>query len=196
MSAKKKPAKPSKKPVKKVATKRPPAKTRAKPVTKPPKKQEPVTKKKEVAPKKGLPQKPAPAAAAAAKAGRSGPKASRKKAAPAVKPMPVSREAKPGLGYKWVCFACSAKFYDMEKPEPLCPRCGADQRTRPAQDAPPPPPPAPRRPPPPPMARYLEEEEAPAEEAFVDEGEEEAAEIDIEAIEESGTFVEPDYDEE
>jgi hypothetical protein len=47
------------------------------------------------------------------------------------------------------------------------------------------------------MARYLDEEEAPAsEEAFVDEGEEEAAEIDIEAIEETGTFVEPDYEDE
>jgi hypothetical protein len=110
--------------------------------------------------------------------------------------MPVSREAKPGFGYKWVCFSCSAKFYDMEKPEPVCPRCNADQRTRPAQDAPPPSPPPPRRPPPPPMARYLEEEEAPAEEAFVDEGEEEAAEIDIEAIEDTGTFVEPDYEDE
>jgi hypothetical protein len=110
--------------------------------------------------------------------------------------MPVSREAKPGFGYKWVCFSCGAKFYDMEKPEPVCPRCNADQRTRPAQDAPPPSPPPPRRPPPPPMARYLEEEEAPAEEAFVDEGEEEAAEIDIEAIEDTGTFVEPDYEDE
>jgi hypothetical protein len=46
------------------------------------------------------------------------------------------------------------------------------------------------------MARYLEEEEAPADESFVDEGEEEAAEIDIEAIEESGAFVEPDYEDE
>ena len=46
------------------------------------------------------------------------------------------------------------------------------------------------------MARYLDDEEAAPEEAFVDEGEEEAAEIDIEAIEETGTFVEPDYEDE
>ena len=109
--------------------------------------------------------------------------------------MPASREAKPGLGYKWVCFSCAAKFYDLGKPDPVCPRCGADQRTRPASDAPPSPPPQ-RRPAQPPMARYLEEEEAPAEEAFVDEGEEEAAELDIEAIEETGAFVEPDYEDE
>jgi hypothetical protein len=192
MSSKKKPAKPSKKPVKKAAPKRPPAK--AKPATKPAikatKKQEPVAKKKEAPPKKEAATKtPVP------KPPKSASKAARKKPAPALKAMPVSQEAKPGLGFKWACFQCNAKFYDMGKPDPVCPRCGADQRTRPAIDAPPPPP-APRRPPPPPMARYLEDEEAPADEAFVDEGEEEAAEIDIEAIEESGTFVEPDYEDE
>jgi hypothetical protein len=47
------------------------------------------------------------------------------------------------------------------------------------------------------MARYLDDEEAaPEGEAFVDEGEEEAAEIDIEAIEDTGTFLEPDYEDE
>jgi len=35
------------------------------------------------------------------------------------------------LGTKWSCFKCGAKFYDLNKPEPLCPKCGADQRTRP-----------------------------------------------------------------
>lgn len=193
MSTKKKPAKPSKKPVKKAAPKRPPAK--AKPTTKPTKKQEPVAKKKEAPPKKEAAPKPPAPKTPVAKPPKSAAKAARKKPAPALKAMPVSQEAKPGLGFKWACFQCNAKFYDMGKPDPVCPRCGADQRTRPAIDAPPPPPP-PRRPPPPPMARYLEDEEAPADEAFVDEGEEEAAEIDIEAIEESGTFVEPDYEDE
>jgi hypothetical protein len=109
--------------------------------------------------------------------------------------MPASREPKPGLGYKWICYRCNAKFYDLGKPEPLCPRCGADQRERPASDAPPSPPPV-RRPAQPPMARYLDEEEATTDETFVDEGEEEAAELDIEAIEETGAFVEPDYEDE
>ena len=40
------------------------------------------------------------------------------------------------LGNKHVCFKCSAKFYDMKKPDPLCPKCGADQRESPALKAP------------------------------------------------------------
>lgn len=32
------------------------------------------------------------------------------------------------FGIKYVCFKCSTKFYDMKKPDPLCPKCGADQR--------------------------------------------------------------------
>jgi uncharacterized protein (TIGR02300 family) len=32
------------------------------------------------------------------------------------------------LGTKHVCFKCSAKFYDLKKPDPVCPKCGADQR--------------------------------------------------------------------
>ncbi len=42
------------------------------------------------------------------------------------------------LGAKHACFKCGAKFYDLKKPEPLCPKCGADQRESPAQKAPPP----------------------------------------------------------
>ncbi len=36
------------------------------------------------------------------------------------------------LGSKFTCFKCSTKFYDMKKPDPLCPKCGADQRESPA----------------------------------------------------------------
>lgn len=36
------------------------------------------------------------------------------------------------LGTKWTCFKCATKFYDMKKPDPLCPKCGADQRESPA----------------------------------------------------------------
>lgn len=32
------------------------------------------------------------------------------------------------LGSKHVCFKCSAKFYDLKKPDPICPKCGTDQR--------------------------------------------------------------------
>lgn len=36
------------------------------------------------------------------------------------------------LGTKWNCFKCSTKFYDLKKPDPICPKCGADQRESPA----------------------------------------------------------------
>jgi hypothetical protein len=179
--------------VKKQPAKKPAAAAAAKAKTKPkaaPKKKEPAAKKEAPPPKKAAAEAKAPAAKAAK------PAKARKKSAAAAKPITARGEAKPGLGYKWACYQCNAKFYDLGKPDPVCPRCGADQRTRPASDAPSPPP-APRRPAQPPMARYLDEEEAPAEgEAFVDEGEEEAAELDIEAIEETGAFVEPDYEDE
>ncbi len=37
------------------------------------------------------------------------------------------------LGTKYTCFKCAVKFYDMKRPEPLCPKCGADQRETPPQ---------------------------------------------------------------
>ena len=36
------------------------------------------------------------------------------------------------LGTKYVCFKCGTKFYDLKKPAPVCPKCGADQRESPA----------------------------------------------------------------
>jgi uncharacterized protein (TIGR02300 family) len=36
------------------------------------------------------------------------------------------------LGNKFVCFKCSTKFYDLKKPDPVCPKCGSDQRDSPA----------------------------------------------------------------
>lgn len=32
------------------------------------------------------------------------------------------------LGTKHVCFKCGAKFYDLKKPNAICPKCGADQK--------------------------------------------------------------------
>jgi uncharacterized protein (TIGR02300 family) len=36
------------------------------------------------------------------------------------------------LGNKFNCFKCGTKFYDLKKPEPICPKCGTDQRESPA----------------------------------------------------------------
>ena len=38
------------------------------------------------------------------------------------------------LGKRYTCFKCSCRFYDLNKPEPVCPRCGADQREDPSPD--------------------------------------------------------------
>jgi hypothetical protein len=67
------------------------------------------------------------------------------------------------LGQKWTCFKCGTKFYDLKKPEPLCPKCGSDQRESPALR----PPPekrqrAPARPPAPVATEPVEELEADA----------------------------------
>ena len=32
------------------------------------------------------------------------------------------------FGTKFVCVKCSGKFYDMKKPDPVCPKCGTNQR--------------------------------------------------------------------
>ena len=45
------------------------------------------------------------------------------------------------LGTKYNCFKCECKFYDLGSPEPICPRCGADQRENPNAETPAPPPP-------------------------------------------------------
>ncbi len=35
--------------------------------------------------------------------------------------------ADPKLGKKHTCYQCGCKFYDLNRPAALCPRCGADQ---------------------------------------------------------------------
>jgi predicted nucleic acid-binding Zn-ribbon protein len=40
------------------------------------------------------------------------------------------------LGVKYTCFKCGTRFYDLKKLDPLCPKCGADQREITAQKAP------------------------------------------------------------
>jgi hypothetical protein len=94
----------------------------------------------------------APRAAAAAKAPTSAPAPVYKKAAPRKRSRsrrnrskqvhaPASEvlpqrtlavvEPRSKLGNKWECFSCGAKFYDLNKPEPLCPKCEANQLERP-----------------------------------------------------------------
>ena len=31
------------------------------------------------------------------------------------------------LGTRYKCYKCGTKFYDMSRPEPLCPSCGVNQ---------------------------------------------------------------------
>lgn len=37
------------------------------------------------------------------------------------------------LGKKYTCFKCETKFYDFEKPEAVCPKCGQNQKNAPAR---------------------------------------------------------------
>lgn len=39
------------------------------------------------------------------------------------------------LGTKYECYSCSTKFYDLGKSEPLCPKCGANQKDATGSDA-------------------------------------------------------------
>lgn len=32
------------------------------------------------------------------------------------------------LGNKFDCYSCGTKFYDLGKPEAICPKCGANQK--------------------------------------------------------------------
>jgi hypothetical protein len=86
----------------------------------------------------------------------------------------VDRQAK--LGVKHVCYSCAARFYDMNKPEPLCPKCGTDQRTKPKASDMPAPPPVAKKAQPRPMP-LLDDDEAEAV-PF-----EEEMDIDIEGLE-------------
>ena len=48
--------------------------------------------------------------------------------------MDTERKAK--LGKRWGCYSCGVKFYDLGKPDPICPRCQADQRQSPKFEQP------------------------------------------------------------
>jgi hypothetical protein len=130
------------------------------------------------------------------------PKQPRKPAAPEKKSTDGSSDdRKAKLGTKHVCFSCKTRFYDMNKPEPICPKCGADQRAKPKEDAkakgesatPV------KRPPPRPMPGLLdEEEETGAVPSFEDEMDLDLGELDTggeELFEEDTESTEPAEDE-
>lgn len=92
--------------------------------------------------------------------------------------MPKAVGPRKDLGVRYTCFSCGTKFYDLHRPVPACPKCGADQREDPALKAPKPAErPAPRRPPPRPRrpSRSFDEEEMESEST---DSEEEFDEVD------------------
>ena len=40
------------------------------------------------------------------------------------------------LGTKFECFHCGTKFYDLGKGEPICPKCGSNQKDASPSDSP------------------------------------------------------------
>jgi len=94
------------------------------------------------------------------------------------------------LGRKYTCYSCHTKFYDLGKPIPLCPKCGADQRD--ADSAPVVTPSRSRRSAPPPPPPPVEE---PADEGDLG-GDEAPAPAPEGAEEDEEAFVEPDREEE
>ena len=40
------------------------------------------------------------------------------------------------LGTKFECFSCGTKFYDLGKSDPVCPKCGANQKDSAHSDLP------------------------------------------------------------
>jgi len=98
----------------------------------------PKVKAKPTAPVRASPKaEPAKLATVKAPPGRRRTSRARTKAPRAPLPTPATPagvEPRSRLGGKHVCFECGGKFYDLNRPEPLCPKCGADQRNRPARE--------------------------------------------------------------
>jgi uncharacterized protein (TIGR02300 family) len=90
-----------------------------------------------------------------------------------------SAEKKPGLGAKWACFSCGAKFYDLNRPDPICPKCQTDQREQPAKTPAVASRPPRKRPAAAPITRLLDEEERSEARFDEDSDAESAAELDI-----------------
>ena len=184
----KKPAAAAKRPKRGAAAGRSKAAARKKPTA--PKKATP--SKRATAPKKAAPSK---RATAPKKAAQPKPAAAPKKAAKperaAQTPTRTARRGRPRrgrraplatillrsggapvskLGTKYQCFSCEAKFYDLNRPEPICPKCGADQRDRPRDEGKATGSPSSRRPSVRPMAPLLDDDEGAVREEEIDLG--------------------------
>jgi len=86
------------------------------------------------------------------------------------------------LGKKYDCFNCHTKFYNLGKPEAICPKCGANQKEGRSDDAPAPAPRPPRR-----SSILMEPVPEEGSGEFGEEGpEEEADDDDLEETEELG----------
>ena len=100
----------------------------------------------------------------------------------------------PDLGKKFDCFNCHTKFYNLGKPEAICPKCGANQKNAKSDDAPAP---APR-----PARRNVLLETIPDENPTDSFGEEqpseppEEADLDDDELEEGEGAAEADEEEE
>jgi hypothetical protein len=82
---------------------------------------------KKAAPGKGAAAKPAP--------GKKKAEAAKPAAPPKPGALVVARDKlKPKLGVRWTCWSCGLVFYDLNKPQPICPRCQADPRKRPESE--------------------------------------------------------------
>jgi|CXWL01.1.fsa_nt_gi uncharacterized protein (TIGR02300 family) len=101
----------------------------------------------------------------------------------------------PDLGTKYECSNCGTKFYDLGKPEPICPKCGAlyvagEDSSSAASKA------AKKRRKPEPVVRAVVEDEAPAEEIEFTPDDDVAGEpeLDDEDLEEFGDVDEEEED--
>ena len=104
-----------------------------------------------------------------------------------------ARERGQRLGAKHVCFSCGLKFYDLNRPEPICPRCQSNQRNRPkgtTGKVAPPRPPEPRKPKPRDLGPLLEEDEVVEEAPFTED-----VEIDLGDLETEGGLFEESEEE-
>jgi predicted nucleic acid-binding Zn-ribbon protein len=97
----------------------------------------------------------------------------------------------PDLGKKYECFNCGTKFYNLGKPEAICPKCGANQKDAKADESPAPAPRPPRRSvmmePPTPEEGSEFEERAPDDEE-VEEDDDEFDEEEVDEKEEEEEF--------
>lgn len=48
----------------------------------------------------------------------------------------MAPKAQKDLGKRFRCYECGTAFYDLNRPKPICPKCGADQSSAPKFEVP------------------------------------------------------------